>query len=420
MDARHLSVAILVLCTAGCAPSFKPMTATAGPSTTGDFSNYATFFVMKGNSSGDPVADDRIISLVETTLTEKGWLEVPEGDGQAAVVVHTATPTNHTYESFYNGWGGWQWRSAPSGSAPGFVEDYKVGTVVVTIFDAETKHPIWRGFAADSLSGSPRHDAKATEEAVAKMFSTLPPPTIPGGLEQSRQPGDGDLGVARSAATTGAGPVKTNPPTIILSTVPAIIVRIDGDPVFRPVPGTELQRIVNTKPLIVRDVIGTYYLKVLDGWMEAYSLDGVSWSVSGVAPTGSSLALQQAVASKTVDLLDGVDPKNPAGARSLTDEPAPNIFISKASAELIVTEGPMVFAPIEGTSLEYVANTTADLFREPTDQELYLLIAGQWFRSWKADGPWQSVPGGELPADFARIPDASPKARVKASIAASK
>lgn len=172
-----------------------------------------------------------------------------------------------------------------------------------------------------------------------------------------------------------------------------------------------------TKPLIVRDVAGMCYLKILDGWMEAYSLDDGWWSVSGLAPDGGNVALGQAVASKTVDLLDGVDWKNPAGTPSLANGPAPVIFISTTPAELIVTNGPMVFDTIEGTSLQYVVNTTADVFREPTDQELYLLTSGRWFRSWKPEGPWQFVASSNLPADFARIPDGSPKARVKTSIA---
>jgi uncharacterized protein DUF4136 len=130
---------------------------------------------MKGNSSGDPIMDRRLISSVEGTLMEKGWLEVPEGEGQAAVIVHTATTTNHTYQTFYHGWGGWHWRSAGPGSSPGFVEDYKVGTVVVTIFDANSKQAIWRGFATDAPSGSPHQSAKTTEKAVARIFNNFPP-----------------------------------------------------------------------------------------------------------------------------------------------------------------------------------------------------------------------------------------------------
>jgi hypothetical protein len=199
---------------------------------------------------------------------------------------------------------------------------------------------------------------------------------------------------------------------VFFSTSPARLILVDGDPVYRPVPGTELQRIVNTKPLIVRDVAGMYYLKILDGWMEAYSLYA-NWSVSGVGPDGAGLVLQQARATSAVDLLDRADPGNPAGTRSLATGPAPAIFLSTTPAELIVTNGPMVFGGIEGTALEYVVNTSADLFKEPTDRELYLLISGRWLRSWTIEGPWQPVARRDLPADFARIPDGSPKAKVK-------
>jgi hypothetical protein len=184
------------------------------------------------------------------------------------------------------------------------------------------------------------------------------------------------------------------------------------------VPGTELERVVNTKPLIVRDTAGMCYLKIRDGWMQAYSVDSGWWSVSGIPPTGGHVALREAVASGTVDLLEGLPAKSSGSVPHLSDDTAPTVVVARAPAQLIVTDGPLVFAPIDGTLLQYVVNTKADVFKEPTDQELYVLIAGRWFRSWKPEGPWQAVASSDLPADFARIPDGSPKARVKASIAA--
>jgi hypothetical protein len=83
----------------------------------------------------------------------------------------------------------------------------------------------------------------------------------------------------------------------MFSEQPAILILIDGDPVYRAVQGTELQRVVNTRPFIVRDMDGIHYLKVFDGWMQAYSLTGL-WSVAGVPPPGAPEALQQAVAAK--------------------------------------------------------------------------------------------------------------------------
>jgi hypothetical protein len=142
------------------------------------FSNYHSFFIMKGNSSGNPLMDQRATEDVKRALTDKGWMEVPEGEGQAAVVVHAATKTKHTYETLYDGWGGWGWRRGWGrgfGGSTTFVNEYKVGTLMVDIFDAKTKQAIWHGNANDALSDNAVSNAHATEQAVDKMFRTFPP-----------------------------------------------------------------------------------------------------------------------------------------------------------------------------------------------------------------------------------------------------
>jgi hypothetical protein len=139
------------------------------------FSNYQSFFVRKGNSSGDPLMDQRARADVAAALTSKGWMEVPDGMGHGAVVVHAATKTKHTYQTLYDGWGDWNWRWGGVGNTTTFVTDYKVGTLVVDIFDAKTKQAIWHGFASDALSNNAGSNAKATEQAVEKMFSHFPP-----------------------------------------------------------------------------------------------------------------------------------------------------------------------------------------------------------------------------------------------------
>jgi hypothetical protein len=143
------------------------------------FSNYQSFFIVKGNPSGNPMLDQRAAEDVANALTNKGWLDVPEGQGQAAVVVHAATKTKHTYETLYDGWGGWGWRRGWGGlgGPTTFVNDYKVGTLVVDIFDAKTKQAMWHGNASDVLSDSAKSNAQATQQAIDKMFSAFPPPS---------------------------------------------------------------------------------------------------------------------------------------------------------------------------------------------------------------------------------------------------
>jgi len=216
--------------------------------------------------------------------------------------------------------------------------------------------------------------------------------------------------LALCAVTTGriiAADQSVDPPRLLFAERPAILIQIDGDPVYRRVKGTDLERIVNTTPVIVRDTAGIHYLKVFDGWMEAYGFRGL-WSVSGVPPPGADQVLRQAAVGKTVDLLDGTTSRNPGHRPILDDATAPVIFVSTVPAELIVTDGPPRFATVEGTSLEYVENTTANVFKEPTDEELYVLISGRWFRAWTTDGPWEVVSRGDLPSDILAIPDSSP------------
>jgi hypothetical protein len=69
------------------------------------------------------------------------------------------------------------------GGATTFVEDYKVGTVIVDIFDARTKQAIWHGTATDALSDNAKSNAQATEQAIDKMFGNFPPvSSVAGGL----------------------------------------------------------------------------------------------------------------------------------------------------------------------------------------------------------------------------------------------
>jgi hypothetical protein len=210
--------------------------------------------------------------------------------------------------------------------------------------------------------------------------------------------------------------LKNDPPTIIHSKVPAMLVYIDGNPVFRPVKETKLQKVLNTRPLILKDPGGKLYLHVFDGWLEAATMTG-PWSVSKQPHGDVEKAMKDAIASGQVDLLEGQeDPENNVKKPSLAKGSVPVIYIATAPTELIVTEGEPKFAAIPGTSLLYAENTTGNLFRHSTQNKYYILLSGRWFRSASTVGPWEYAPYGKLPADFAKIPDDSPKENVKASV----
>src|ERR671924_254924 len=73
-------------------------------------------------------------------------------------------------------------------------------------------------------------------------------------------------------------------------------------------------------------------------------------------------------------------------------------------AALIETDGEPQFVPVNATALLRVKNTTAVVFKEPTDQEIYVRLPQGWFRAWTTNGPWERVPNNALPADLAHLP----------------
>jgi hypothetical protein len=211
-------------------------------------------------------------------------------------------------------------------------------------------------------------------------------------------------------------PLENDPPRIVFSTKAAILVYIDGEPVWRPVKDTKYERVLNTRVLLVRRGKDEHFVHVFDGWMTAKSLEG-PWTVEKKPPRDLQAALADAKASGQVDFLLGGNPNDAKTLPSLKQGRSPVILVATTPTELIVTQGEPEFAPIAGTGLSYVKNTTGNVFRLAADQKVYVLVSGRWFRAASLEGRWEYVANDALPADFAKIPDDSDKENVKASVA---
>ena len=222
-----------------------------------------------------------------------------------------------------------------------------------------------------------------------------------------------------SLAAAGVTPpsgvaVRSAPPRIIVSETPAVLVPIPGPAVWKSVPGTQLQRVINTRAVILAtDPAGPCYLHLLDGWMTAKSLDG-PWSKAEIMPAGLDNAASRLAAAGEADLLNG-SPSTPT--LELLSAGPPVVYVSESPAELIVFKGQPDLAPIDGTGLRWASNTTADVIVDSEDGSWYVLLAGRWFRAPALTGPWRHMASTDLPADFARIPATSPAGVVLASVA---
>ena len=91
------------------------------------------------------------------------------------------TKEHQTLNTYYDDFGGgWGWRGSRGfgdsfGTARTTEKTYEVGTLVVDLFDTNSKKLIWRGSASDTLSDKSDKNIKRLNSDVQKMFDRFPP-----------------------------------------------------------------------------------------------------------------------------------------------------------------------------------------------------------------------------------------------------
>jgi hypothetical protein len=213
------------------------------------------------------------------------------------------------------------------------------------------------------------------------------------------------LGVSevRQAAAEG---LNNEPPEIIFSSTPTVLVLFDGAPVLQDIEGAELRYVVNTPFVIVNDPsAGSYYLFAgHDTWYRSNQVIGPWW-----------------VAEQVPDEITGLVPveEEESEAEADSEEPRepPAIIVRTEAAELVVTDGESEFRPFAGGQLLYVSNTDSDVVVEIATQRHFVLLSGRWFAASSLDGPWSFVVPNELPESFLAIEADGEMAHLRASVA---
>jgi hypothetical protein len=200
--------------------------------------------------------------------------------------------------------------------------------------------------------------------------------------------------------------VKADPPVVFFSTRPAVIVNLDGEPIWSPIANNDLRYALNTNwDLFEHPPSKTHYLRHDTGWLKAASVSG-PWTPAGALP-GSFARLPADENWKEV--------RAAVPGRAIAPSAAPTVYVSTVPAELILLRGAAQYEPVPGTQLLWVRNTESDLFRLGATGPVYYLVAGRWFSSPGFSGPW-TFATPTLPADFAKIPLEHERSRVLASV----
>jgi hypothetical protein len=203
-----------------------------------------------------------------------------------------------------------------------------------------------------------------------------------------------------------ASNINNNPPKIIYASKPSLLVVIDGAPKFQNNSKWNVQTVVNTPFIIIKNNNNRFYLYGGKHWYTAGSVTGSYMLTTDVPGNLENIQADITQANKDNNV-----------QQEQNDYAISNIIVSTEPAELLQSNGEPNFTPVQGTNLLYVKNSDNDIFMDVTGQQYYVLLSGRWYRSSALDGKWQYINADKLPGDFSNIPEGSPKDNVLASVA---
>jgi hypothetical protein len=201
--------------------------------------------------------------------------------------------------------------------------------------------------------------------------------------------------------------VKADPPKIFFSTTPAVLVTLDGEPIWSPIADNDLKYAVNTNwDLFEHAPTKTFYLRNEHVWLKANTVTG-PWTPAGTLPASFTRLPSDA---------NWKDVKASLPGRKIATSETPTVFVSTSPAELILLQGAPSYVLVAGEGdLLWINNTESDVFRLGKKGPVYYLVAGRWFSAPDFNGPW-SFATPTLPAEFRRIGVEHPRSRVLASV----
>ncbi len=141
-------------------------------------------------STADPMYQQRVKDQVDKDLQARGWQQGSGGNCEAQVFAKGNVHNQTELQTYYTGvgggwgggwgWGGWGWRSGWWGPGMGgettTTEVNKpVGSLVIDIFDTQTKNLIFRGIAEGDISKNPDKNTSHIDKDIDKMFDHFPP-----------------------------------------------------------------------------------------------------------------------------------------------------------------------------------------------------------------------------------------------------
>jgi hypothetical protein len=193
-------------------------------------------------------------------------------------------------------------------------------------------------------------------------------------------------------------------PAVYLSTTPAELILIDGEPKYVPVPGTSLLWISNTESDLFRmGKEGPIYYLVSGRWFRAPNLNGNWTFATTTLPEDFKRISLEHPRSRVLASVPGT--QQAAEAVLLAQVPQiARVNKKETKAPDVAYQGEPEYQPIAGTQLQRAANTDKEIIK--VGDLYYMCFQGVWFMANTPKGPWTVA--SSVPNEIYKIPASSP------------
>lgn len=165
MKLRMISALALATLTASVVAYAQHVNTDSDPSA--PFGTYRTYAWTPGTAFAVSLVEQSIHAGVNAQLQAKGLTQV---NANPNVYVATHVTTRQVPQVIANGFGPWGY-----GGGVATLGSYTEGTLVVDLYDANTKKMVWRGVSTSTVSSKQQKNTEKIDKALAKMFERYPP-----------------------------------------------------------------------------------------------------------------------------------------------------------------------------------------------------------------------------------------------------
>jgi hypothetical protein len=201
-------------------------------------------------------------------------------------------------------------------------------------------------------------------------------------------------------------PVKAAPsvPSTFVSTTPAELILLTGEPVYAPVAGTKLLWVRNTEADVFRlGATGAVYYLVAGRWFSSPGFNGPWTFASLTLPEDFKRIPLEHERSRVLASVPGTVQAAEAVLLAQVPQTA-RVNKKELKAPPVEYQGTPAFEPIPSTTVARATNTDKDIIK--VGDLYYMCFQGVWFVSKQATGPWEVA--SSVPQQIYEIPISSP------------